>query len=96
MFLYLGGFSVIDRIAGILRDSGLRRLPFVAARALHGILSASLTVLVLPHLPGDIAVFANGAQTVPMGDANTPVLSICLMMMSALLLMQLPRFQRKR
>ena len=96
LFLSFGGFSVIAQIAGILRDSGLRLLPFVAARALHGILSASVTFLVLPHLPGDIAVFANGAQPVPMGDANTPVLSICLMMMSALLLMQLPRFQRKR
>ena len=99
-WLYLCGIDLEEAQNACLIQfaihSGLRLMPFVAARALHGILSASVTFLVLPHLPGDIAVFANGAQPVPMGDANTPVLSICLMMMSALLLMQLPRFQRKR
>lgn len=95
LFLSFGGLSVIAQIAGILRGTGLRMLPFAAARIVHAVLSVAAAFLLLPLLPEAAAVFANGAQPVPIGDANTPVLSICLMMMSALFLLQLPHLRKK-
>ena len=95
LFLSFGGLSVIAQIAGILRGTGLHLLPFAAARIIHAVISAAAAFFLLPLLPETAAVFANGAQPVPLGDANTPVLSICLMMMSALFLLQLPHLRQK-
>ena len=87
-FLSFGGLSVAAQIAGILRGSGVALSPFLLLRLVHAACSGAIVFLLLRLFPQSAMVFSGSAQPVPVADANTPILSICLVMMSALLLMQ--------
>ena len=76
------------QIAGILRGSGLRLRPFLLLRLVHAICSGSIVPLFLHLFPQAVAVFSSTARPVPIANTNTPLLTICLVMMSALLLLQ--------
>lgn len=87
-FLSFGGLSVAAQIAGILRGTGLRLRPFLLLRMAHAICSGGIVLLLLRLFPQAVGVFSSVARPVPIANANTPLLTVCLVMMSALLLIQ--------
>lgn len=93
-FLSFSGISVISQLVGILQNSSVAIKPFLLSRLLHAFCSGSLTLLYLRLFPQAAAVFSSCSQPVPLSDANTPALTFCLIMMSALLLWEIASVER--
>ncbi|WP_310551649.1 sporulation integral membrane protein YlbJ [Paenibacillus glufosinatiresistens] len=64
-----GGLSVHAQVASILSGSGLRYLPFLAARFAHGLLAASLALLLWEPLRGAAPVWSPAAAGLTGGGA---------------------------
>lgn len=93
-FLSFSGISVLAQLAGILHHTSLRLAPFVLFRLLHAFCSGALTFCYLRLFPQAASVFSSCAQPVPVSNANTPALTVCLVMMSALLLWEVGSMKR--
>lgn len=84
-FLSFGGFCVLAQICGILQGSGICMTKFFAARIVHGLLSSAILFFYLRFSHQSMDVFSSVCRPVPICDNATPLLSICLVMMSILL-----------
>ena len=87
-FLSFSGLSVIFQVKSILASYPLRWGPFYLSRFLHGALTAGLTFMLLRIFPGVAPALAHTPPTARF-DQNTPLLSVCLVGMSILLLLGL-------
>lgn len=94
-FLSFGGLSVIAQAAGILKDSKLSFKPFLLVRCLHAVCSGSITFFYLKAFPHTMEVFSSTAHPIPVSNPNTPILSICLLMMSGLFMLELSSVCRR-
>ena len=88
-FLSFGGLSVIAQLAGILQNTPIRFSSVILSRMIHTLCSGALTILYLRLFPQAASVFSPCAQPIPVSDSNTPALTLCLVMMSALLLWEI-------
>jgi len=87
-----GGLSVHAQIASILNGTGLRYMPFMAARALHAVLAAALALLLWSPVTG--RGFSSAWSALPAADAFSRASSgipaslglLCLLLAAGLVL----------
>lgn len=80
------GLSVIFQVKSILSGYPIRWGRFYLSRLLHGGLTAGITLLLLRLFPGAAPVMAPTPPSIVFNQ-NTPLLSVCLVGMSILLLL---------
>ncbi len=87
-FLSFGGLSIQFQIKSILKDCPCSFLRLLWGRIVHGLCSAVFTAVLLACFPQAMSVFSSDSSLIPVTKANTPILSLCLIGMMAILLTQ--------
>ncbi len=95
LFLSFGGLSVLAQVAGILNGSSLSVKKLFLSRCVHAMCSSGVMFCILKLFPQVTAAFSSTAQPIPVSEHNTPILTVCFMMMSILLIRELPPFHRR-
>ena len=85
-FLSFGGLSVQFQLKSILGNCPCSFLRLFLGRIAHGLCSAVFTELLLSAFPQTAAVFSADASPLPLSNASTPLLSLCLIGMICILL----------
>ena len=85
-FLSFGGLSVQFQLKSILGNCPCSFLRIFFGRIAHGLCSAFFTELLFSAFPQTAAVFSADASPLPLSNASTPILSLCLIGMICILL----------
>ncbi len=95
-FLSFGGFSVLFQLKSILGSVSCHFSWLLFGRLLHGSLSAFFTILLLQCAPQALGVFQSSGKPVPIADASTPILTLCLLGMLIIFLHSLENLPKKQ
>lgn len=88
-FIAFGGVSVLFQVGSMLKNSNISVSYLFCCQFVRGIIAAILSYLYIRINPQIISVFSNSNLPQPVMGQNTPILTLCLLMMCSILLLSI-------